>query len=153
MNSNNSRTKLKNSRKVNKININIIPIQNVNYGKKQPLNKKGNLKSIKAKNKLQNGFKYLYSNYLNEQELNSLEYELAILIDKRTYFQYYWSLLKKKQLLLFTFLPSNDYNLFTLKFSLFLLSFSLYFTINAFFFSDDTMHKIHENNGSFNFLV
>ena len=85
--------------------------------------------------------------------MNSLEYELAILIDKRTYFQYYWSLLKKKQLFLFTFLPSNDYNLFTLKFSLFLLSFSLYFTINAFFFSDETMHKIHEDNGSFNFLV
>ena len=66
--------------------------------------------------------------------------------------QYYWSLLKKKQLILFTFLPSNDYNLLSLKLSLFLLSFSLYFTINGFFFSDDTMHKIHEDNGSYNII-
>ena len=48
--------------------------------------------------------------------------------DKRTYFQYYWSLLKKKQLILFTFWPANDYNLLTIKISLFLLSFGLYFS-------------------------
>ena len=89
---------------------------------------------------------------LNDEELNSLEYELAILIDKRTYFQYYWSLLKKKQLILFTFIPANDYNLFSVKICLFLLSFSLYFTINGFFFSDETMHKIHEDKGKFNIV-
>ena len=71
---------------------------------------------------------------LNDQELNTLEYQIAIEIDKRTYFQYYWSLLKKKHLILFTFLPNNDYNLTTVKISLFLLSFSLFFTINGFFF-------------------
>ena len=89
---------------------------------------------------------------LNDQELNTLEYEIAIIIDKRTYLQYYWSLLKKKQLILFTILPANDYNLYSLKLSLFLLSFSLYFSINGFFFSDDTMHKIHEDNGNFNII-
>ena len=88
----------------------------------------------------------------NDQELNTLAYELAIIIDKRTYLQYYWSLLKKKQLILFTILPANDYNLFSLKIALFLLSFSLYFTINGFFFSDETMHKIHEDNGVFNII-
>ena len=89
---------------------------------------------------------------LNDQELNSLEYNLAILYDKRTYFQYYWSLLKRKQLILFTFIPAEDYNLFSIKICLFLLSFSLYFTINGFFFSDETMHKIHEDKGKFNIL-
>ena len=63
----------------------------------------------------------IYSN-LNDEEINTLEYELAIIYDKRTYLQYYWSLLKKKQLILFTFIPTNDYNLFSLKLSLFLLS-------------------------------
>ena len=33
---------------------------------------------------------------LNDQELNSLEYPFALIYDKRTYFKYYWSLLKKK---------------------------------------------------------
>ena len=60
--------------------------------------------------------------------------------------------MKKKQLILFTILPANDYNLFSLKIALFLLSFSLYFTINGFFFSDETMHKIHEDNGAFNII-
>ena len=40
----------------------------------------------------------------------------------------------------------------SIKICLFLLSFSLYFTINGFFFSDETMHKIHEDKGRFNFL-
>ena len=74
------------------------------------------------------------------------------MLDKRTFFQYYYSLLKKKQLILFAFYPSNDYNLISVKISLFLLSFSLYFTINGFFFSDATMNKINEDNGEYNFL-
>ena len=89
---------------------------------------------------------------LNDEEINNLDYELAIIIDKRSYFQYYWSLLKKKQLMLFTFMPANDYNLFSIKLCLFLLSFSLYMSINGFFFSDDTMHKIHEDKGKFNII-
>ena len=35
---------------------------------------------------------------------------------------------------------------------LFFFSFSLDFTINALFFNDDTMHKIYEDKGKFNFL-
>ena len=89
---------------------------------------------------------------LNNQELNTLEYELAIVLDKRTYFQYYWSLLKQKQLILFTFFQSNDYNLLTLKISLFLISFCLYITINAFFFSDETMHKTYQENGAYDLI-
>ena len=91
-------------------------------------------------------------NNLNDEELNNLDYEIAIILDKRTYFQYYYSLLKKKQLLLFAFYPSNDYNLLPVKISLLLLSFSLYFTINGFFFSDETMNKINEDKGKYNFL-
>ena len=90
---------------------------------------------------------------LNDQELNMLDYKKALEIDKRTYFQYYFSLLKKKQLILFAFYPNNDYNLVPLKISLFLLAFSLYFTMNGFFFSDQTMHEIYEDNSSFNILI
>ena len=89
---------------------------------------------------------------MNDYELNNLQYEKALIYDKRTYFQYYWSLLKRKHLILFTFLPANDYNLITLKISIFLLSFSLYFTINCFFFNDETMHKVYKDDGKFNFI-
>ena len=90
--------------------------------------------------------------FLNEEELNNLKYEDAISLDKRNYLQYYFSLLKKKHLILFTFYPSDDYNLITMKISLFLLSFSLYFTINGFFFTDETMHNIYINNGDLELL-
>jgi len=89
---------------------------------------------------------------LNDIEMNSLNYQEALLFDKRTYLEYYCSLLKTKHLLLFTFFLYNDYNLVFIKISLFLLSFSLYFTVNSFFFTDETMHKINEDKGAFNII-
>ena len=89
---------------------------------------------------------------MNAQELNNLEYKKALICDKRTYFEYYLSLLKKKHLILFAFIPVNDYNLQYLKISLLLLSFSLSLNINGFFFSDKTMHKIYEDKGVVNYL-
>ena len=55
-------------------------------------------------------------------------------------------------IILFTFLPANDYNLVSIKIALFITSFSLYFTINGFFFSDDTMHKIYIDKGAYNIV-
>jgi len=88
----------------------------------------------------------------NDDELNDLEYEKALKIDKRNYCQFYISLLKTKHDILFTFFINNDYNSKMVKIDLLLFNFVLEFTINAFFFSDDTMHQIYEDNGSFNFL-
>ena len=89
---------------------------------------------------------------LNEQELNNINYSQALILDKRTYCKYYWSLLREKELILFTFLNENDYNLKTIKIFLLFLSFSLYFTVNGFFFSDETMHKIYKNNGKYRII-
>jgi hypothetical protein len=91
-------------------------------------------------------------NELTEHELNTLDYKSALEKDKRTYFQYYWSLIKRKNIILFTFMPMKDYNLISVKLSLFLISFTLYLTINAFFFNDDIMHKIYENHGNLDVL-
>ena len=88
----------------------------------------------------------------NDYELNSLNYEKALEIDKRTYCQYYFSLLKVKHLLIFTFYTNTDYNSRIIKLSLFIFSFALFLTINALFFTDSTMHKIYENHGIFNFV-
>ena len=53
---------------------------------------------------------------------------------------------------MFSFAPYNDYNSKIIKIFLFFFSFCLDFTINALFFSDDTMHKIYEDKGKFDFL-
>ena len=88
----------------------------------------------------------------NDYELNNLTYKKALKIDKRTYFQYYLSLLRMKHMLIFTFYTYTDYNSKFIKIILFLFSFSLSFTINALFFDDKTLHKIYEDKGEFNFI-
>ena len=102
-----------------------------------------NGKKLKEKEELLN---------LNDYELNNLEYKQALKKDKRTFSQYYCSLIRTKHLLIFTFFTIKDYNSRSIKISMFILSFSIYFTVNALFFSDSTMHQIYVDNGSFNFI-
>jgi len=130
--------------------INIFNVDN-------SVNKSSNNQSVnnKGNNLIQNTQDFLKNNKITDitdEEKNNLEYEIALVVDKRTYFQYYYSLIKKKQLLLFAFCPNKDYNLTLIKMSLLILSFSLYFTINGFFFTDSTMNKINEEHGMYNFL-
>ena len=85
-----------------------------------------------------------------ESELNSLSYKEALKNDKRTYIQYYCSLLKKKQSILFSFYPSKDYNSQIVKIFLFFFYYSSDITVNALFFTDDTMHKVYVDSGVYN---
>jgi len=128
------KNKLKNIKSANESDIKIISFKN-----------KRNIQSnffrtSSRSNKIKN------NNY-NDEELNTLEYEEAIIIDKRGYLEYYFSLLRQNNLVLFTFFQKNDYNLPIVKYSLFLISLSLYFVINSFFFIDSTIHKIYEYQG------
>ena len=88
----------------------------------------------------------------NDEEINNLTYKLALLYDKRTYCEYYISLLKTKHILIFSFYYNNDYNIKIIKIDLFFISFTIYYTINALFFNDKTMHKIYIDQGQFNFI-
>ena len=90
--------------------------------------------------------------YFTEDELNSLKYEYALEIDNRSYLQFYWSLLKQNHLIIFTFFVHKDYNIFLLKFSLFIISIGLFLFMNALFFQDDSLHKIYEDEGEYNFI-
>lgn len=87
-----------------------------------------------------------------DEELNEMNYKTAIIYDKRKYWAYYLSLLKKKHLIILTFVSNNDYNVFFLKFSLFIISISGYFALNALFFTDSTMQRINADRGKYNFL-
>ena len=88
----------------------------------------------------------------NDSEKNELSYEKAIKHDKRTFLQYYYPLLKIKNLFLFAFFPNRDYNSRIIKIFLFFFSFFTQLTINALYFTDDTMHKIYADHGKFDFL-
>lgn len=63
--------------------------------------------------------KYDYIDY----EINNISYKEALENDKRTYLQYYISLIKLKHILLFTFYSNHDYNSFPIKICLFFFLF------------------------------
>ena len=84
--------------------------------------------------------------------MNLLSYEEEIKKDKRTFSQYYFSLIKTKHLIFYAFYPTKDYNSKILKICLFFYSFALFYFVNSLFFNDDAMHKIYEDEGIFNFV-
>ena len=83
--------------------------------------------------------------------MNSLNYEDAQKKDKRTFWQFYISLLKTKHILIFTFFQFRDYNSQFLKIYIFFFTFTINYLVSAMFYSDDTMHKIYIDKGSFDF--
>ena len=156
-----------NNKKVkNNTNINIIKIKNFHIkkyvSKKKKLKKDESLNDTKNKKINNNDIissKFIIyekgnknSQILNDQELNSLDYEKALEMDNRSFGQYYASIIKRNQLILFTFCSNKDYNLLSIKICLFLTHFSLYLTMNCFFFGDKTMHQIYLDNGAYRFL-
>ena len=88
----------------------------------------------------------------NDFELNDLTYEEALKLDKRSFFQYYLSLLKYHQQLIFTFYTYTDYNSKIIKICLLLFLFSLYYVVNSLFFDNETIHNIYVNKGIYNLI-
>ena len=90
--------------------------------------------------------------WFTDSEMNSFTYNEALQKDKRTFTQYYISLLKTKHPIIFTFHCSLDYNSIFMKITLLLFTISLNYSISALFYNDTTIHKIYENQGLFSFI-
>ena len=88
----------------------------------------------------------------NDEEINSLEYEKALIFDHRSFLQNYLSLIKRKNSLLFTFYVKDDFNILIIKIALFIFSCCFYFVVNTLFFKDETIHKIFEVKGKFDII-
>ena len=109
---------------------------------------KSNIKLIKNNN-IFNSFKNLSEkqiydlhiklNTKTDKELNNLPYKDALKYDKRTYFSFYFSLLRCNHLLFFSFFPKFDFNSRIIKIYLFFFNFATYFFVNALFFTDETI--------------
>ena len=87
--------------------------------------------------------------YLTDIEKDLLSYERAKKLDKRTYCGYYWSLLKLRQLIIFTFFSFNDFNLFLVKLFSFFLLLSFNLAYNAIFFFDKVINDIYDDRGKY----
>jgi uncharacterized BrkB/YihY/UPF0761 family membrane protein len=89
---------------------------------------------------------------LDSFQLNNLEYDEAIIYDKRTFIRTYCDLLFREHKIIFTFFICNDYNILYIKYARFIFLFSTDMAMNVFFFSDESMHKIFLNYGKYNFI-
>ena len=86
-----------------------------------------------------------------DYELNWLSYPEALKYDKISSCEYYCSLIRTKQLFIFTFCSLDDYNSGVIKkFTLF-LSFAIHYAISALFFTNSNLHQIYEDKGEYNF--
>ena len=142
-------------KKNKKVNIKDISQKIENNKEKLAIVKEDSYNKINTKqNRAINERKYYINAIMMKKdfELNSLNYEEAFKLDHRNYFQYYLSLLKNNHPIFFSFGFYNDYNSKIIKIFLFLFSLCFDLVVNALFFNDDTMHKIYEDKGSFNFL-
>jgi len=90
---------------------------------------------------------------LKDDQLNFASYNIALKNDKRSFIRYYWSLLKMKQLCIFTFYTSEDYILRSTKIALFILFISFYLAFTALFFNDSIMRAIYIYKGNTNAAI
>jgi len=81
--------------------------------------------------------------------MNSFNYKDAKEKDNRTYCQYYISLLKTKHILIFSFFLLSDYNPQITKIYIFFFIFAINYLVSAMFYTDEVIHKIDEDEGSF----
>ena len=106
-------------------------------------------KEKKSKHKKENENKKIKK--FTDFEMNSFTFKEALQFDKRTYSQYYFSLIKVKVPFLFAFYPIDDFNVRMIKICLFFLFFVIYFSVNTLFFTDNTIHQIYKDGGKYNF--
>ena len=129
----NSNSIISNPNKKNKRNFkNIFATNNKISFKNKILKKNNNNRTKNRKSIILNKKEYPYNmnesqmyefflkiNTNSDFELNDLSYNNAIKIDKRTYCQYYLSLIRTKHLFFFSFCPTFDYNSQIIKIFLF----------------------------------
>ena len=128
---------------------NISPNSKCNLKKNiKNLKLKKRYETDKTKNKINSNNRAIYRDF----ELNLLDFSTAKKNDKRDYIEIYISYVKTRHPLISSFFPINDYNLMSIKICLLFFTLALNIFVTSLFFTDDTMHKIVEDEGLFNFL-
>ena len=82
-----------------------------------------------------------------------MDYEEAIIYDKRNYLRMFWSFLLDSQIILGTFCTENYLNLFIIKLSFFVFTFQISFFLNALFYTDEYVSDAYHNDGVLDFIT
>ena len=154
--SNNKELKDINSKeKLNKI----IESKKPNKNKNKFINKKNKLHNIETKNYKKNNNKnkfmkkeiHLLSK--TDEDLQDMEYEKAIIYDKRSFMRMYWSFLLESQIILGTFCTENYLYLFVIKLSFLICTFQISFFLNSLFYTDEYISDAYHNEGVLDFFA
>ena len=151
---NNERRK---SKKDKRLSIQEQKIQELETKQDLVINNNDDNNQLKKRRKSKEKIKYIDNEVTNNKkmddlDLNNLSYEKAVELDKRTFGQIYWSRLKSKHLIIFTFISCNDHNLVYIKIARFLFLICTSLAMNVIFFFDSSMHKIYLDYGKYNFI-
>ena len=146
----NTQIKLKKNEKIKTKNI-ISNENNLIKRNKKSKIRLNNLITLEGKKGLENkkdDLKYLQ----NFEDLQDMDYELALIYDKRSYFRMYWAYLVDTQIILGTFFTENYLNLFAIKLSFFIFTFQISFFLNALFYTDEYISNAYHNDGVLDFI-
>ena len=133
-------TGIKKNKKAHVVNYETDKTHKEKYNEKY--NKKEKEKSERHKNNI------VYDDY----ELNNMDYQDASINDKRSCLRTYWSMLKRENSFLVTFIACNDYNLFYVKIERFFILLCTEMTMNGLFFIHESMHRKYTEGENFTFV-
>ena len=89
----------------------------------------------------------------NDEDLLDMDYEHAIIYDKRKYLRMYLGVLTDNQIILGTFCTENNLHLFVIKLSFLVFNFQISFFLNAFFYTDEYISDAYHNDGVLDFFT
>ena len=91
----------------------------------------------------------------DENDLDGLDYDEALIYDKRTFYQLFCKQLKERQLIANTFFVKDNLKPFSIKLIVFIFNFSCYLVINGFLFNEEYVMKIlrRKSKNFYYFLV
>ena len=87
-----------------------------------------------------------------ESDIQGMDYEEAIIYDKRSCLRMYWGFLVDSQIILGTFCTDNHLDLFVIKLSFLVCTFQISFFLNAFFYTDEYISDAYHNDGVLDFI-
>ena len=90
--------------------------------------------------------------FLNDGEINELDYENAFVHDNRKFCRIYFGFLKYNLLFLFSFCVYEDFNTNAIKLLLFIDYLMIYLVFNTAFFNDRSVNNIYKNESEYKFL-
>ena len=88
----------------------------------------------------------------SDSDLQEIDYEEAIIYDKRSFLRMYWGYLIDSQIILGTFFINNKFDLFVIKLSFLISTFQISFFLNAFFYTDEYISNAYHNDGVLDFF-